>query len=392
MTVGDFMAREAAHSNSPAPSRTSGRPRPDASPVLQQPPASPGGTGTRCYSPSSRHSNNQGNNNSRSPSPWRADGNDAADDNSGADGLTVIVEGAGFGAANGTYRRSASHPSPTYSMPGTWLWRSGRYVLYRETSTGWRLGFWPEAHMATFPGSCSHHYTLYKSAPSAQSGGNRWEVVPSGAGSTPELRTSARVPAPKVSVRGGEVSRPDDPSTTVSRASSAPRPPQAPPTPDRTPPPSSDGSAKRTRVQSLSPGRSPGWTSSTPGSPERTSAPPSSSGRAGRSGCKLIDTVTVAGAGTPEVNGVYTRHPDHLLDGCQAFGKTSYHHDGRGRAKRTMAICRVTANNGRFWFIKEKGSGYFYCARERHPDEPPRSGWRVSSYSSGAGPAPRLEW
>jgi len=109
------------------------------------------------------------------------------------------------------------------------------------------------------------------------------------------------------------------------------------------------------------------------------------------------DTITVSGAGTPEVNGVYTRHPNHLLDGCAVYGKTSYAPAGggggrHGGAKRTMAICRVTANNGRFWFIKEKGSGHFYCARERTPDEPPRAGWRVSSSLSGTSPPPKLDW
>jgi len=108
-------------------------------------------------------------------------------------------------------------------------------------------------------------------------------------------------------------------------------------------------------------------------------------------GRKLIDTVTCRSGNARGQRRLHI-HLNHLLDGCQAFGKTSYHLDGAsgGRAKRTMAICRATANNGRFWFINEKGTGT--CARERHPDEPPRAGWRVSSYSSGAGPAPRLEW
>ncbi|EJK61717.1 hypothetical protein THAOC_17750 [Thalassiosira oceanica] len=95
-------------------------------------------------------------------------------------------------------------------MPGTWLWRSGRYVLHRETNASWRLGFWPEADMSSFPGVCSQHYTLYRSGPSGDGNDNEWEVVPSAEGSTPELSTSARV-----SVRGGKVSRLDDPSTAV---------------------------------------------------------------------------------------------------------------------------------------------------------------------------------
>ncbi|EJK54915.1 hypothetical protein THAOC_25412 [Thalassiosira oceanica] len=36
------------------------------------------------------------------------------------------------------------------------------------------------------------------------------------------------------------------------------------------------------------------------------------------------DSITVSGAGTPEVNGLYTRHPGHLIDGCPVYGKTSY--------------------------------------------------------------------
>ncbi|EJK52778.1 hypothetical protein THAOC_27915, partial [Thalassiosira oceanica] len=59
------------------------------------------------------------------------------------------------------------------------------------------------------------------------------------------------------------------------------------------------------------------------------------------------DSITVSGAGTPEVNGFYTRHPDYLIDGCPVYGKTSYAGGGRHGAKRTMVICRATANNSR---------------------------------------------
>ncbi|EJK50036.1 hypothetical protein THAOC_31036 [Thalassiosira oceanica] len=87
-----------------------------------------------------------------------------------------------------------------------------------------------------------------------------------------------------------------------------------------------------------------------------------------------------------------TRHPDHLIDGCLVYGKTSYAWGGRHGAKRTMVICRSTAKNGRFWFIKEKGSGHHYCAREKEVDVPPRVGWRVSSSLSGTSPPPKLDW
>ncbi|EJK76808.1 hypothetical protein THAOC_01412 [Thalassiosira oceanica] len=104
------------------------------------------------------------------------------------------------------------------------------------------------------------------------------------------------------------------------------------------------------------------------------------------------DSITVSGAGTPEVNGFYTRHPDYLIDGCPVYGKTSYAGGGRHGAKRTMVICRATANNSRIWFIKEKGSGHYYCGREKEADVPPRVGWRVSSLLSGTLPPPKLDW
>ena len=388
-------------------------------------PASPGGTdaGETGYGRSpgqqSSASGNSASSRAVSPSPSRAGGGGAE-----ADGPAVVVEGAGFGAANGTYRRSASHSSPTYSMSGTWLWRSGRYVLYRETNRSWKLGFWPEADMAAFPGSCSRQHWLYRGGPSGDGNGNAWEVVPSAGGGAPESRTSDRAPAPRVSVRGGEVSSLDDPSTTVQAASGGQdirsesgvgandrRVGRLPsPSSKRSSTPDGGAGTTRTRVQSHSfpPGPSQERASKPDGNAGRTKARSSPQGSSASTASSspltaalarrasltagTADSIMVSGAGTPEVNGVYTRHPDHLLDGCPVYGKTSYAGGGRHGAKRTIAICRVTANNGKFWFIKEKGSGHFYCAREKEADVPPRVGWKVSSSLSGSSPPPKLDW